>query len=274
MPASLARRAWLLVGAVSAAALIAGGTYLVVGLAAHDVEHVASEYPARGVRVVEVVSDDGSVTVTRSRRPRLAVAARLSIGLRAPRHDVRRRGDRLVVRGGCPGFAGRCGVGYAVEVTPGVDVVVRASEGSVSVQDVTGSVDIRADNGRVVANRIGGALTVHARNGGVRLADIDGALRAESRNGRIAAGGLRSPSVRAATRNGRVTLDFDRAPRSVSAGTRNGDVQVVVPDGPAAYAVSLDSANGRERLGVRADPDSPRRIDLGTRNGDAVVRYP
>ena len=58
------------------------------------------------------------------------------------------------------------------------------------------------------------------------------------------AGGLTAETVRAESRHGSVRVSFSEAPRTVTARTRDGAVEVVVPDDEAAYDVEVDTFVG------------------------------
>jgi DUF4097 and DUF4098 domain-containing protein YvlB len=75
------------------------------------------------------------------------------------------------------------------------------------------------------------------------------------------------------TRNGAVRVRFARAPSTVDASTRNGRVEVIVPEGSETYRVHLDTRRGDTELAVRTDPASPRTISAETVHGRATVRY-
>lgn len=256
MTSPTVRRAWLVGGSLLAAVGLVVGTARIVGALAHVEETEVATFPAAGVDVLDIRSPQGTIDVRGGDVDEITVTAEISHGLRPTGHTATVAGGVLRVRASCPLFVAWCEVDYRVEVPAGVDVVASTDDGRLIVRDVTGDVRADGDNGSLELTRLAGDLDV------------------TTGNGRVDATGLRSPSVRAGTENGSVRLEFAEPPAAVEATSRNGRVDVVVPDTPDAYRVDLGTHNGATDVGVRTDPSSDRSVVASTHNGDVTVRYP
>ncbi len=252
-PAGPVRVLWRVFAAVLVIGALAGGTYNLITLLAHEEHTEVSVHPA-GVRAVDVRSSAGSVRIEAGDVPEIEVTAEISDGLRATGESQRVVDGVLQLRATCPNFGSDwCRVDYTVIVPADVDVTVRADDGSVDVVGVTGAVDVDNDNGSI------------------DLVDLTGPVAVANDNGRITAVGLASATVDADNDNGRIELTFVDPPQTVVGSNDNGSIEVVVPDAGVAYDVALQSDNGSTTIEVPTDPDSPRTITLQTDNGDLAV---
>lgn len=251
------RRLWLFVGSLAALAAVLFAAFNVLMLLAHEEVTEQHRFEAAGIASILVHADNGTVEVTGGDVDEIAVSAEISHGLRRTSHRAEVEGDRLVVRGDCHmAMSYWCRTTYRVTVPADLPVVAEANNGRITLRDLRGDVDADSHNGRIELIRMAGDVT------------------AESRNGRVEATGLRSGRVDARTSNGSVTLTFAAAPTTVEAHSRNGSVEVVVPDGPIAYRVVTDTSFGSVDAAVRTDPQGERSITATTRNGSVRVRYP
>jgi|GEM_PF-1061526 len=257
-PTEGARTAWLTLGSVLAVAGLGWGTFHVVDLLAHEERTEVAVVDDPSVRVLEVDVDRGALRVVGADVTEITVTSRISEGLRETGNDVRVEGDRLVVESTCPDLGGTwCSVDHTIEVPSGLAVVVRAADGSITLQDLRGVVDVRGDNGSI------------------RATDVSGpSLRLESDEGSI--GGLRLDvaAASASSHNGSVRLEFDSAPTNVTATSDNGSVTVVVPRTGEAYRVEIDSDNGSVTNDVPNDPAAERTIVVDSVNGSVTARHP
>lgn len=248
---------WRIGGSLAAVGVLGFGTMQSVAQLAHEEETVVRHFDGAELGVVDVRNSAGSVHVVGSDSDEITVTARVSHGLRSTGESARMDGDRLVLRGSCPVIGSNfCEVRYTVAVPGDVDVQVRAVD-RISVSDVTGDVEATTDNGRVEAAR------------------IDGDVELYSDNGRVVGTDLRAGVARADSDNGRVELGFLTAPRTVSATSDNGSVEVVLPDTSDAYRIDdVSSDNGSAATPeIRIDPQSDRTITATSDNGDVIVRY-
>jgi hypothetical protein len=250
-------RTWRIGGSLVAVCVLGFGVMQAVAQLAHEEETVVRHFDGAGLRLVDVDNSAGSVHIVGTQGDRVTVRARVSHGLRATGESARVDGDRLVLHGSCPVIASNfCEVSYTVVVPEDVDVDIRAG-GRISVSDVTGDVEASTDDGRVEAARVDG--------------DVDLA----SDNGRVVGTDLRSDIARADSDNGRVELGFLAPPRTVSARSDNGSVEVVLPRTTAYYRIDdVSSDNGSAATPeIRIDPESDRSLTASSDNGDVTVRY-
>lgn len=163
---------------------------------------------------------------------------------KGPTHEV----DGGVLKlGGC---GDDCEVRYTVEVPAGIPVSGKTSNGELKMSEV-GTVHVSTSSGRI------------------SLEDVTGAVDVRSSNGRIEGRGLKGGGIRAETSNGDVDLASSDA-QDVQVKTSNGDVDVAVPAG--SYRVTAKSDNGSKDIGIGNDPSGDHRLSLVTNNGDVTVK--
>lgn len=131
----------------------------------------------------------------------------------------------------------------------------------------------RTANGAILISAVAGAVDVSTSNGEVELEELSAEIAVRTSNGPIEGRGLTSPSAEVVTSNGRVELDFDSAPDSVTVRTSNGSVEVVLPSDAPPYAVDASTSNGQVDTDIRTDPSAEASIDVSTSNGNVAVRY-
>jgi hypothetical protein len=229
-------------GALSVASLLARAT----GHGSATYEGVRSVDLGLSFESVEIVgaADATSVSMTRS----------YTWSLGKPTLTNRLDGDRLSIGSSCPFPVGLGCSGHVRLVVPkGLEIRVHNSDGSLSLRDLTGPVDVTTSDGSVDATNLSGRLTLR------------------SSDGSLTATGLRSDSVSATTSDGAVHLSFDRAPSRVTGRSSDGSLTVVVPKDGTAYHVTVTTSDGSRRVSVPTDPSSSRSIELSTSNGSIHV---
>ena len=253
------RRFWLVLGSVAAVAGVMFGVAWTLGALANETRTLVFSYDDADVSTIDVATGSGEGVVVGDREPGtgIEVRTRLTDGLWDGRHSERLRGGRLELRADCPYFFSvRCDVRVEVHAPPSIDLVLRTDNGDVRVRRIDGSVDAASDNGDI------------------RVRRLSGDLRVSTDNGDIVAGDLTSAHVRSDTDNGDVTLEFVASPRTVSASSDNGDLQIRLPrDGRVAFALRVETDNGSTAMPIRTDPGSDRRITAQSDNGDITIRY-
>lgn len=258
------RRLWRIGGSLAAVVLLPFAALQIVSQLAHEEFTVDRQFPADGIATIEVHNSTGRVRIvgqeggagTSEGDDMITVTAHVSEGLRSTGHSQRIEGDRLVLDATCPIFLESfCEVTYTVETPPDVDVVVRGDRGA-SVEGIDGDVDVAADQGSIDLSRLAGTVVADADQGSVR------------------GSGLRSEDVEATTDQGDVFLRFEDAPRRVVVDSDQGDVEVVLPAGPAEYEVVTDSDQGRVTRDIDTKPSTDRSITATTDQGDVTLRYP
>ena len=135
---------------------------------------------------------------------------------------------------------------------------VSTSTGAIRVGEVAGTASIKNSNGDTQVGAVAGNVTVRAANGHIHVEHAGGDVTATSSNGDIRIG--------AVTRG------------SVSMKTANGELEVGIPAGTAAY-LDLHTAFGHmhNRLDATGEPaDEAEKVEIHARTsfGDIIVRRP
>jgi hypothetical protein len=252
------RRAWRIGGTLLTAVALVWGLVQVVGVLGRSTATVDVSRDATGIEELVVEVAGGSVEIRGTDEERVRVRGEVTSGLTSTRHREQRDGERFVVSSECVGgpLSTFCAVDHVIEVPHAMPVVVRSSETSVTLEGLTGEVD------------------VETRNEGVRGDDLSGPeVRIETQNAPVQLRSVRSPVVSVRTSNDAVVTAFDEPVDTLDIDTSNGEVEVVLPDTPDPYAVRLDTSNGAQVVSVRTDPTAPRRVTARTSNDDVTVRY-
>jgi DUF4097 and DUF4098 domain-containing protein YvlB len=134
-----------------------------------------------------------------------------------------------------------------------LEVQVHNSDGSMTLRDLDGPVDLSTSDGSINATNLTGRVKLH------------------SGDGSMAATGLRSDEVEATTSDGSVRLNFAVAPSSVTADSGDGSIRVVVPSDGTAYDVTATTGNGSRHVSVPTDSNSARHMKLSTGDGSLTV---
>jgi Putative adhesin len=248
---------WKAVGGLLAIGTVGWGAFNVVTLVAHEERTEVRTYDAADVRVIDVESSAGSVTIEGAPgRDEITVTAHISDGLRETGERQALIDGRLELRASCPVIGSDwCNVKYTIEAPADVEVRAESDTGRLTVRRVDGPVDLQADNGSVEVAELSGRLTIGADNGAIT-------------GSRLAA-----DTVMADTNNGSVALEFVEPPTTVDARSDNGRVEVVLPDTEDFYNLDITTDNGEVSRDIRNDPTSSRRITIQTDNGDVTARY-
>lgn len=266
------RRLILVPAAAITAVFLSWGCYFLVDAMAR--EHlVASERFAVVGTVHLDTQGGGSVRVVGDSPDQISVDLRWTEGLRSASTSARLEGDRLVVRTDCPGVLNHfCSVGVTVHVPVGTTVTGEGN-GSVSVVDVGGPVQLAVDRGAVRVEGAEGSVHVRTDSGGIAVVDSTGDLDLGSDNGGVRTEGARADRITATSDNGSVDLDLARSPSRVVASSDNGGVTVHLPADAPAYRTQLSSDNGGIENLIRTNPGAPHVIEASTDNGSISLRY-
>jgi hypothetical protein len=146
-------------------------------------------------------------------------------------------------------------------------VRARSSNGSASIRDVVGNVEVTTSNAKVCCSCTCGKLTARSSNGKIEIDEHRGSIDASTSNGLIRASleKLGSRGVQLATSNGRIVLEL---PEEVDA-----DVDIRIDNGIIRSDRELASSNRESagrlagRLGNGGAP-----IKLRTSNGSISLR--
>jgi Putative adhesin len=241
--------------AVGLSVLMVGwAAFTVASLLARATDHRSGTYD--GVREIDVdlafesieivgSPDATSVSMTRS----------YTWSLAKPSITDRVDGDLLSIGSSCPFSVGLGCSGHVRLVVPkDLEVQVHNSDGSVTLRDLDGPIDLSTSDGSINASNLTGTVKLHTDDGSMTATD------------------LRSDEVEATTSDGSVRLSFAVAPSAVTADTSDGSVEVVVPSDGTAYHVTATTSDGHKDVSVPTDPSSAHRIQVSTSDGSIRVR--
>jgi hypothetical protein len=249
------RRALLLVAALLALALVAGGTLSVLDLAARHTTTERASYD--GVRAL-VIEDASDVRLTRAPAGApLQVLARVTEGLRTPSRSAQRDGDgTLRLSSSCPSFfGGFCDVDYEIRVPSGTLVRARAAGGDIVAADLVSErpIDLESSAGDVTATDLSAP-----------------AMRLSSSAGDVSARGLSADRIEVDSSAGDVSVALAAPATRLLAHSSAGDLDVLVPD--AVYRLDATSSGGDvDSSEIRTDPGARREIVAHSSAGDVSV---
>jgi hypothetical protein len=229
-------------GAVSLASLLARAT-----------EHRNATY--QGVRALDVDLSFESVEIVGSANATsVSMTRSYTWSLGKPSISNRLDGDVLSIGSSCPFSVGLGCSGHVRLVVPtDLEVQVHSGDGSMTLRDLDGPVDLSTSDGSINASNLTGRVKLH------------------SGDGSMTATGLRSDEVEATTSDGSVHLSFAVAPSSVTADSGDGSIEVVVPSDGTSYNVTGTTGDGGRDVSVPLDASSARHMRLSTGDGSLRV---
>ncbi|HWE65352.1 MAG TPA: DUF4097 family beta strand repeat-containing protein [Acidimicrobiales bacterium] len=253
-PRSTGQRVAIGLALVVTLALIAGGA--VQAAAALVIQSKDTTHTFTGSFTSLSVNVDGDVTVQAGPAGQITEATHQVWSFVRPTITETLHGDELTIKATCSGLSiGDCGTSVKLTVP------------------AASAVDVDSSDSNVRVDGISGALNLHSSDGDVSLSNDSGPLQLSSNDGNVQGADLSSSAVTASSMNGDVNLQFASPPRAVTGTSRNGNVDVGLPRGPARYLVSASSDNGNRSVDVHSDAAADRRITVGSDNGDVSVKY-
>jgi hypothetical protein len=233
--------------------LVAYGAVALASLLARDTQTRSASY--QGVTTIELDTGFEDVDVVAAEgADSVAMTRRWTWSLSEPTVSSRQDGDRLVLSSSCtfsPGLP--CTGLIRLTVPPDLRVVGGVSDGHLLVDGLTSPLDVQTTDG---------SLDLRALSGDLRLVTRDASLRGT---------GLTSDRVTLESSDGSAHLTFARPPSSVRATTRDGSIEVRLPDDGTAYDVSVDVSDGSQQVTVPTASRSPHTVTLHARDGSVRV---
>jgi hypothetical protein len=154
-------------------------------------------------------------------------------------------------------------------VPRGSNIVLRSGDGSISIEQVKGRIELRTNDGTITGLDISGDLLARTDDGSVRLSSVDGRCDVVTGDGSITLDG-RFDFVRARTNDGQVTvkvLPGSKVGENWSLMTGDGNAIVYLPDGLSAD-LDAESSQGNTRvdqaLRIHTDGESSKTMLRGT----------
>lgn len=167
--------------------------------------------------------------------------------------DARQEGNRVFVDAKVPpmrGFHfGTRGAKLIVSAPAPSNVTAKSGDGSITIERITGTVDLRSGDGSIQGRELKGNVRAHTGDGSIRLDGVDGALDAQTGDGSIVASGAMT-TVRARSGDGTVSIH-------ASTETPQGDWEVTTGDGsialeiPPTFNAHLDATTHDGRVNLQ-----------------------
>ncbi len=199
-----------------------------------------------------VISDAGPVVVTTGGENR--AHHRDSFLVRRPTVELATDGDEAVLRITCD-TAWPCRATTTIEATPGIELVVIATGGTVQVSTFSGD------------------LTVFADGGDVYLGPLSGSARVVSGTGDVDGFGLALDQLTVEVDRAAMNLEFAESPSTVVLTNEQGIVDLTVPDtGYDLTVFAEDDVADQVEIGVGADPSTDATVSI--RSGGPVTVSP
>jgi hypothetical protein len=244
----------LFVGALLTLALIAGTTFVLVSFLAHEESTANVSFPGP-IRHLVLDLGHGAVTVRGGDRTGVSGTRVVSRGLNTPALDERVDGDTLTLHVSCPNVTPWCGVTYVLDVPRDVDVSGSISDDSFAATDLSGDISVQATAGEISLDRVSGTLDLGTHAGRVSATDVT------------------SQQVTASTTAGVVSLSFAAPPRSVTTAARAGGIEIQVPNDGTPYRVDTGSSHHSVDVSVTIDRNAEHTITAIADPGSVQVHY-
>jgi hypothetical protein len=210
------------------------------------------------------------------------------------------QGDAVTLRVRGPERRGSSGVVIGVHYSPSARLRVavprttaldvRSGDGSITVEDISGTTSLRSDDGSIVATRVTTDLRARTDDGSIRVREAGGKVDVETGDGSVTVNGALT-HLRAKTGDGSVRVALEPGSRLEDdwlIETRDGTVEVRLPENIDADvdAVTSDGRVQSNYPGLRverSDDEEARRElratlggggrTLRIRTGDGSIRF-
>lgn len=240
---------------VAAIAAVAVGTVVVAVVLLAGMHHSDSATFTLQGRVdrISVDADAGSVRLVGRAVPDVRIVRSRHSMIGAPSATTQWLSNGLLrVVGLCPGgLVLSCKTDFVIEAPASAIVEVNTRSARVSVEGMTGSVEVASASGAISLRKLGGKSLV-----------------ASTKHGAVSAVGVAATQVDVDAHHD-VTLVLDNVADDVRVVTDYGAVDITVPN--AAYQVKTDSAIGVVHVDVTKTNNARRSIDVTAPRGDIRV---
>lgn len=222
-----------------------------------DIER--QEIPAAGLRGLRVRNGNGAISVRGGNAWSIVAckAAEDAAALRAI--DVRLSGNELSASGP-RGDDSDWTVFYYITAPRGADLEVDATNGPVSLRDLSGTTTVRAKNGPLSLRNLSGRVDAQTANGPVSVTGGSGDMKISATNGPLSVkleGNAWTGTLEASTQNGPLTV---KLPRSYRSGVR------VEAHGRGPVSCRAEGCGSDSRTRTRSEhwDDEPRTYTFGS----------
>jgi DUF4097 and DUF4098 domain-containing protein YvlB len=279
----------------SAAVLALGASACSINLSAEQwVGTEKKSFPVTGKAEVNLKTFDGSIEVTTWDRPEVGLVIERKAGSQAEGEALKvtstQDGNRITVEAVKPerevqvGYHVGRSVKFIVNVPRTTDLVARTGDGSITVADVSGRLELRSGDGSIKGTGLGGEVSANTGDGSITLEGVKGVVDVNTGDGSVHVAGAPT-ALKAHTGDGSVTLDVDAGAsltRDWEITTGDGGVKISLPSsvnadldastgdgGISAADFGLEtSADNRDQLSGRLGSGGPK---LKVRTGDGSI---
>jgi DUF4097 and DUF4098 domain-containing protein YvlB len=224
------------------------------------------QFKVTGVPEVDVETFDGSIEIHSWDRPEVEV----EIEKRAMEQTLvdemkvvaEQSGNKIVVKVSRPSRTDSQGIQIGVHFSPSArlrvalprqsQLTAKSSDGSITIEDVTGRITLTTEDGSVRAVRLAGDVIIRSGDGAIRMDAVEGKLDVETGDGSIS-GEAKPTSLRAHTDDGSIRIEVQRESKM------DTDWDVETSDGTVTLTLPSDF-NGR--------------IDAESRDGSVRANHP
>lgn len=213
-------------------------------------------------------------------------------------------GDAVTLRVRGPAASGQSGLQIGVVYSPSARLRVavpkstvldlRSGDGSITVEDISGTIGARSGDGSITGQRLSGDLRLRTDDGSVRLREVNGRVDVETGDGSVVVDGVVT-HLRAKTGDGSMRITAEKGSAVADdwlIETRDGSVEIRLPEGTAAE-IDAETRDGvirstypgltvpeRTRDEERGDDSRSLKATLGAggrqlrvRTGDGSIRF-
>jgi Putative adhesin len=162
-------------------------------------------------------------------------------------------GDGVTLRVRGPAQSGHDGIQIGVVYSPSaklrvalpksVTLDIRSGDGSITVEDVSGTVTMRSGDGSIVGLRVSGDVRATTDDGSIRLRETTGTVDVETLDGSVVVNGTLT-ALRAKSGDGSVRIAAEKGSAVASdwlIDTEDGSVEVRLPEGVSAVVDAATS---------------------------------
>lgn len=236
--------------------LLAGGSLVGVSNAASP-KIETKDFPVEGLKVVDVHNRSGFIHITAHSGPKAIVKITKNEWAKTCVLELKRVGDRLVVRVEQSGFVDSddCRADVEIKAPKNVDLDLREGSGVVEIKGIEGAMKYRLASGTIKADG--------------RFTSVDG----ESGSGDVTVNGLTGGGVLHSA-SGAIDLKFAKVPAikgELEINVASGDAKLLFPKG-AKVSAELTAASGHlvNELGQAKDPEF--KVSMKAASGNLTVK--
>jgi hypothetical protein len=224
---------------------LAGGAACAVSVDQQGyIEHQEQRFPAATTVELHLTTFDGAIEVRAWDRPEIVIdvekRAQDKAAVDRIKVTVDRSGDRVSLEAVDPdahhpslGMFVNSRVRFVASVPKNTNLVIESSDGALSVERVSGQIQLRSGDGNVRVVETAGKLSANTTDGTIELENVSGQIDVQTSDGSMRISGTPT-SLRARTDDGAVVLrvrDGAKVTEDWEVSTEDGSVSVDLPSG-------------------------------------------